>query len=81
MQVHLNVIVDFLTNAFNKRIQAIGGVDVLLFNPPYVPTEAAEVGAAQNAADIQGSWAGGSRGMEITDKVLDNLEVKLFLSS
>lgn len=75
MQVTLDVVVDFLTDAFNSRIRAIGGIDVLLFNPPYVPTEADEARAAQNDAGIQGSWAGGSMGMEITNKVLGNLEV------
>lgn len=64
-----------LTDAFDFRICGTGGADVLLFNPPYVPTESSEVVEAQDVANIQGSWAGGLSGMEITNTVLDKLEV------
>lgn len=74
-KVTLEPVVTSLTDAFNHRIRAMGGVDVLLFNPPYVPTESDEVADAQDVASIQGSWAGGLSGMEITNRVLDNLEV------
>lgn len=51
-----------------------GQVDILLFNPPYVPTEKEEAGMAQNDADIRGSWAGGEDGMAITNLLLDRVE-------
>ncbi|KAH9912255.1 S-adenosyl-L-methionine-dependent methyltransferase [Epithele typhae] len=49
-------------------------VDLLLFNPPYVPTDAEEADAAQDDAGIAGAWAGGQDGMAITDVVLDQVE-------
>jgi release factor glutamine methyltransferase len=51
-------------------------VDILLFNPPYVPTVIAEVENAQGTADIEGSWAGGIDGMHVTDIFLQNVEVR-----
>jgi len=49
-------------------------VDILLFNPPYVPTVTHELEDAQGTADIEGSWAGGKDGMQITDVVLHSVE-------
>ncbi|KAG1783597.1 S-adenosyl-L-methionine-dependent methyltransferase [Suillus placidus] len=52
-------------------------VDVLLFNPPYVPTDTDEASSAQSSADIAGSWAGGIDGMEITNRLLQDVECLL----
>ena len=41
-------------------------VDLLVFNPPYVPTDDAEVGSD----GIEASWAGGSRGRRVVDRVV-----------
>lgn len=49
-------------------------VDVLLFNPPYVPTYADEADDAQHDAGIAGAWAGGADGMQITNTVLQQVE-------
>ena len=43
-----------------------GKVDVLLFNPPYLPTGADELGHA----DVRAAWAGGHDGMEVTERFL-----------
>lgn len=50
-------------------------IDLLIFNPPYVPTYDQEARFAQGEKDIAGSWAGGIDGMTITNLVLDFLTV------
>lgn len=44
--------------------------DVAVFNPPYVPTDAAEMDRARRECDIAASWAGGDRGREVIDACL-----------
>jgi len=44
--------------------------DLLIFNPPYVPTAMTEIGETNN---ISRAWAGGEGGRFVTDKVIDNL--------
>jgi release factor glutamine methyltransferase len=41
-------------------------VDILIFNPPYVPTDAAEVGIQ----GIEAAWSGGHNGMQVTERLL-----------
>jgi len=50
-------------------------VDILVFNPPYVPTPDEEVDTAQYDAGIAGSWAGGTDGMQVTDALLRQVDV------
>ena len=73
----MDPVVCSLTSAFDRRLKQLGGVDLLVFNPPYVPTYTEEASNAQGDRDIQGSWAGGSLGMEITNRVLDSLGVSI----
>ncbi|KAI8995440.1 putative methylase [Trametes punicea] len=49
-------------------------VDILLFNPPYVPTEPTEADEAQHTGNIAGAWAGGYEGMDVTTTLLDQVE-------
>ncbi|KAF8898442.1 S-adenosyl-L-methionine-dependent methyltransferase [Infundibulicybe gibba] len=49
-------------------------VDLIIFNPPYVPTITDEVASAQDIRDIRGSWAGGTDGMQVTDQFLSTVK-------
>lgn len=51
------------------------GVDILMFNPPYVPTDNMESEDAQEGKDIRGAWAGGMHGMQVTDLLLERVNV------
>lgn len=51
-------------------------VDVLVFNPPYVETEDEELDDAQADGTIEKAWAGGESGMKVTNKVLEQVEVR-----
>lgn len=44
--------------------------DIVVFNPPYVPTDRSEMERALRERDIAASWAGGDRGREVIDACL-----------
>jgi release factor glutamine methyltransferase len=47
--------------------------DVVVFNPPYVPTDQNELRRARLETDIAASWAGGRRGREVIDVALQTV--------
>ncbi|KAM3960310.1 hemK methyltransferase 2 [Aphomia sociella] len=61
--VNMDLVSSFVDNKF----------DVIIFNPPYVVTETQECGGA----DITASWAGGIKGREVTDRLLNMIPKKL----
>lgn len=63
-----------LVSPFMHRLRK--NVDVLIFNPPYVPTSVDEADDAQGARGIAGAWAGGQDGMRVTDVLLGMLDVR-----
>lgn len=72
---HLDVIQSSLLHALWPRCRA--QVDVLLFNPPYVPTTEEEETVAQRLASIQGSWAGGALGTTLVEQILPLVPVRV----
>jgi len=70
-KIPLNPITCDLSGPLSPRLRH--SVDIILFNPPYVPTDHDEASYAQDSAGIAGSWAGGADGMEITNRFLDNV--------
>ncbi len=74
-QIPLNVVETSFSRALSCRLRH--SVDVLLFNPPYVPTITEEALDAQDNRDIQGSWAGGQAGMQVTNSFLETVHVRL----
>jgi release factor glutamine methyltransferase len=54
-----------------------GSIDVLIFNPPYVPTPDEELAEAERTANISAAWAGGDRGRRVIDRLLPTLGAAL----
>ncbi|KAF5312612.1 hypothetical protein D9619_003471 [Psilocybe cf. subviscida] len=73
--VDINPINGSLLSPFEHRLKE--KVDIVLFNPPYVPTSGEEALDAQAMRDIGGAWAGGSDGMQVTNVLLERVEAIL----
>lgn len=73
-KVPLQPILTDLFCGLDKRLHQ--KIDLLILNPPYVPTISEEANIAQEHRDIAGSWAGGLTGMEVTNRVLSNVTVR-----
>ena len=64
--------VNVVITDFTSGLDLNGSVDILLFNPPYVPTESDEV----CGTGIEASWAGGVDGREVIDRFIPLLNVR-----
>lgn len=62
--VHAELVLTDIASGLDKRLA--GSVDVIVVNPPYVPTPEDEVGAK----GIVSSWAGGEDGRRVIDRIL-----------
>ncbi|CAL0324576.1 unnamed protein product [Lupinus luteus] len=62
--VDAELIVTDIASGLEKRLAGL--VDVMVVNPPYVPTPEDEVGAE----GITSSWAGGENGRTVIDRIL-----------
>ncbi|VDB85910.1 unnamed protein product [Peniophora sp. CBMAI 1063] len=71
-KVPLEPLLASLAGPLRQRLER--RVDVLLFNPPYVPTYDEEMSGAQDGGDIAGAWAGGADGMRVTDVLLNQID-------
>jgi release factor glutamine methyltransferase len=72
-QVAIDVMQASLASCFLQR--ASGLIDILLFNPPYVSTDSTEALSGQDDGDISSAWAGGVDGMQITENLLQKVQV------
>uniref|UniRef100_A0A6G1SAL7 Methyltransferase HEMK2 n=1 Tax=Aceria tosichella TaxID=561515 RepID=A0A6G1SAL7_9ACAR len=64
------------TNLAESLVDRLGNsVDLLLFNPPYVPTDSNET--VEGANQLQHSWAGGKKGRELIDIFLESYVPRL----
>lgn len=77
--VPLSPVLTDLTASLLPRLEQ--QVDVLVFNPPYVETWSEEASEAQLGGTIERAWAGGEGGMEVTNRVLEQVEVRRLLCS
>lgn len=77
-QVMLSPIIGNLASPLAQRLH--GKIDVLVFNPPYVPTSVDEASYAQDERGIAGAWAGGEDGMRVTNVLLGMLDVRVSLT-
>ena len=67
----IEAVVTDLTSALEDRLE--GKVDLLIFNPPYVLTEEEETKQGKETKPLSFAWAGGTNGMQVTNRFLDKL--------
>ncbi|EOA21435.1 hypothetical protein CARUB_v10001821mg [Capsella rubella] len=69
--VHADIVCADIASGLEKRLA--GSVDVIVVNPPYVPTPDYEVGME----GIASAWAGGVNGRTVIDKILPVVDILL----
>ncbi|CAD6580513.1 MAG: S-adenosylmethionine-dependent methyltransferase [Tremellales sp. Tagirdzhanova-0007] len=74
-KIPVNPVLTDLLGPLSRRVR--GAVDLLVINPPYVPTSKQELFSSQAARNVGGAWAGGDAGMELTQRVLEQVPTLL----
>ncbi|KAG2023601.1 methylase [Coprinopsis cinerea AmutBmut pab1-1] len=75
-KAELDVLNGPFAHPLHQRLK--NSIDVIMFNPPYVPTSFEEAQYAQSTHHLEGAWAGGLDGMQVTNTFLS--QVKSLLS-
>lgn len=57
------------------RLSSVGLADIILFNPPYVPTEENEFSEARST--LSAAWAGGPKGRMVIDRFIKQIDTVL----
>lgn len=67
-----DVVIDAVRSSLLQALlpRCKGKIDLLLFNPPYVPTTEEEEREAQAMTAIEGSWAGGTLGTKLVEALM-----------
>lgn len=65
---------DVINTNLLDGIRLYKSIDILIFNPPYVPTYTEEVILSQSSKHLSSAWSGGNYGMDLTNKVLSDLD-------
>ncbi|KAJ8517049.1 hypothetical protein ONZ45_g5720 [Pleurotus djamor] len=78
-KVDIEPVATHLDRALHSRLT--GQVDLVVFNPPYVPTPTDEAQVAQDVGGIAGAWAGGRDGMTLTNVFLHLVPVAKLIFS
>eukprot|EP01120_Amphizonella_sp_Union-15-10_P013042 TRINITY_DN5985_c0_g1_i1.p1 TRINITY_DN5985_c0_g1~~TRINITY_DN5985_c0_g1_i1.p1 ORF type:complete len:224 (+),score=43.79 TRINITY_DN5985_c0_g1_i1:63-734(+) len=61
------------TDLLSGLERLFGRIDVLIFNPPYVPTTEEELEEAVEKKDISASWSGGENGLHCLNRLVPAL--------
>ena len=71
-ETDVQLILTDLCSAIEDRLRQ--AIDLLIFNPPYVPTPREEVvDSSGDEASIASSWAGGRDGMQVTRRFVQKI--------
>jgi len=70
-KIPLDPIIANLADPLTSRLKH--SIDLLIFNPPYVPTDESELMESKDR-NILATWAGGRDGVQVTDILLNQLD-------
>ena len=69
---------EWVTSDFTLNMQRLEGkIDILIFNPPYVPCTDEEMQHALKCKDSTAAWAGGYKGREVINRIIPKVRTLL----